>query len=122
MKLVKKILRLLPFVFVLYSMLLPMFTRLPFDVSNYSLYGTLDYFGGNFDPIIEQFYNIFYNSLFEDINFWFIENVADSIFTQIAFGTLVYELYLSLLFLLFDFINMIFGWANKFINKGVDFD
>lgn len=122
MKLVKKILRLLPLIILLYAMLLPMFTKLPFNVEDYDFTSFMNLFGGYFDIILDEFYYTYGGTPFEYLYIWFENNIVASSILSISFGVLAYELFLSLMFLFYDFINMIFSWANKLMNKGGNLD
>lgn len=117
MKLIKKLLRLLPI-----FLLLTYFISIIFNKNGYTdprdLVSFLDIETGNFDVIVDSFTYLVPNKFLT----WFNTNVNSNYLLQLSLSTLFYELYLSLAFLCFDFINMVFSWANKLMNKGGNLD
>lgn len=117
MKIIKKLLRLLPI-----FLLLTYFISIIFNQNGYSnpnelaLY--LDIESGYLDAIVDSYTYLVPN----DFLAWFNTNVSSNYLLQLSLSTLFYELYLSLAFLCFDFINMVFSWANKLMNKGGNLD
>lgn len=115
MKYVKKVLRLFPFVLLFFPMLAMIFN----DGMSVGL-GDLSITGSWFIDIYDLFYGLI--GPFEPLLQWFDINVVDNTILTLSFSVMCYELYLSLIFIMFDLINVIISWTNKFINKGVDLD
>lgn len=122
MKLVKKILRLLPLLFIIGGII----SSIIYSNRNVNeLFSPLDYFnfeGGTWDNFNDSISIIISNPIFENLYYWVADNISNSYLVSWSFCILVYELYLSLCFLMFDFINMVFDWSNKFIKKGKKLD
>lgn len=115
MKYVKKLLRLLPIALLLFPMLAMIFNY-GMSVNLTDLNITASWF--------TDIYDLFYGLIgpFEPLLQWFDVNIVDNTILTLSFSVMCYELYLSLIFIMFDLINVIISWTNKFINKGVDLD
>lgn len=122
MKLVKKILRLLPLLLFLYIAVLCIFSKNTniLSLSNNEIMNIFDLYYLGFGESINE---LMFKSAFPlGLSAWFLENFGNSSFLIIPLFVIWYELLLSLLFLCYDFINMVFDWANKFIKKGRNID
>lgn len=139
MKLVKKLLRLLP-LFMVFGVLIISFSK-----NNGFLIREARTTSSNGTDNVNYFYNSYYQ-IFSDELYGFVSEYADelplfssieSVFDNItgygyneynnsylrfALAVLVYELYLSFMFLFFDVFNFILGIANKWIKKGGNLD
>lgn len=123
MKYVKKILRLIPLLFLIGAIISCIVYSNNTSVNE--IYGPLEYFnfeGGPWDNFNDSMSFIISNPIFSDIELWISNNISNSYLVIWSFYIMCYELFLSLIFLMFDCINLVFIWANKFINKGVDLD
>lgn len=115
MKFVKKLLRLFPIVLLLFPMLAMIFNYgMSVNLSDLNI--TASWF--------TNIYDLFYGLIgpFEPLLQWFDVNIVDNTILTLSFCVMCYELYLSLIFIMFDIINIVISWTNKFINKGVDLD
>lgn len=126
MKYVKKLLRLLPLFIIISCLLSCIFYSFNQNaiINGANYYDPLYFFGiegGVWDSIYDTFSAIS-GGIFDELLMWFNYNISQSYLLDFAFYILVYELFLSLLFLMFDVINLVFVWANKFVNKGVELD
>lgn len=123
MKFIKKILRLLPILLILscliscvvYSIVLR-----PNDFGPLYYFNLEDGLWDNIDNSIMFIING--NSYIMNLFTWITNNISNSYLVTWSFCVMCYELFLSLIFLMFDIINMVFNWANKWINKGVKID
>lgn len=140
MKLVKKLLRLLP-LFVIIGVLFISFSKnngflVRESTSNNSSNNT-----SNTNYFYNSFYQVFDDELIGVVSQYAdelplyaqIENVFDDItgyqynefnnsYLRFSLVVLIYELYLSFMFLIFDVFNFMLGVANKWIKKGGNLD
>lgn len=125
MKLIKKIIRLLPIFSILAPFLAFFFNKGVFNglTSINELHNYIDAFYTScltnfYEPILRLLYAPPFTNLFT----WWRDFTGNNDFLNLAFCIMCYELLISLLFIMFDFLNMIFDWANKFIKKGRNLD
>lgn len=125
MKLVKKIIRLLPIFSILAPYLTLIFNKGVFNGLS-SLSELHNYLIDCYSTSLQIFYGPILKireiSPFSGLFTWWINLVGDNDFLITAFCIMSYELLVSLLFIMFDFINIVFNWANKFLKKGSDVD
>lgn len=124
MKYIKKILRLLPILFIIGSIIsCVVYSRVLTSEGLSPLY-YFQFEDGSWDGINDSLMAIINsNSYFSgNLYTWISNNISNSFLVTWSYCILCYELFLSLIFLMFDVINMVFSWANKWINKGADID
>ena len=117
MKLVKKLLRLLPIIYLIFVFLCiilssnqQMFTK------EFSLFfDNIDLTTGTWDDFFEFNYYIL---IPYDFRAWFESYLSSNYLLLTSLSILFYELYLSIAFIMFDLFNFILALANKFIVKG----
>lgn len=121
-KVVKWFLRLLPILILLYVMICAIAI-----FRNYN--GEIDYinFGDIVSGMIESFMDSYGLPIFDMLGIGnritiffnnYLNIISGNMFTDFVISTLVYELYLSFLFLIFDVFNYMFTIANRFFEKG----
>lgn len=119
MKLVRKLLRILP-ILVYIIMLLCLCCYAKNETYGYNISDLFNWFdieGGYYESIMDSFAFIS-NDTFNNFRNWFTSNISGSYYLFYAFNILVYELFLSLLFLFFDVFNFIIGIGRNWLNKG----
>lgn len=140
MKLVKKLLRLLPFILIFGSIIFMTFSRyyqspINFDFNKsdwtYAFSMSDDLFIWAVDGLVSPFTYIVshillltnyspFNGLWNWFSRQFLYLADDTLVSliKLSFSLLLYELYMSLLFLMFDVFSFIISVAERFINKG----
>lgn len=124
MKFIKKILRLLPILFIIGCLLSCIIYSIGVRTNNLSPLYYFDFENGLWDDFNDCIMQIINNNDYFSGNLytWIYNNISNSYLVTWSYCVLCYELFLSLIFLMFDIINMVFNWANKWINKGVEID
>lgn len=114
MNLIKKLIRIIPIFVFVYPFLILIFNDGVVFNSDFLSLGTW------YDDNYQMFFSLL--GVFENVLQWFKTNLINNIIFDIAFSILVYELYISFAYLIFDILNMFIGIANKFIKGGANID
>lgn len=114
------ILRLLPFLMLLLYVIAHIFAfQKTGNLSSLFSDGLLSFISSTIDFFVSDIFNIAdivgLGNLFDSFYQWVNTNISDNIFTNFVISILVYETLLSLIFLLFDFINFIIEFARKWL-------
>lgn len=122
MKLVKKLLRLLP-LFSFISLFLFLVFQKIYVYNDPQSMQELDTFYKFWETLFTKYNNLIGSiDIFGNIDSWFATKIFignnENFLYFAALYTLEYEIVLSIMFLIFDVFNFILGIANKFINKG----
>lgn len=126
MKLVRKFIRLLPIIYLLFIFLVLIFgkgvwenigTYTTLEEKIHVIVSSININSSVFEGIILLFEEL--QGPFIVILQWFQNNMGvDNYFIQIIFSILCYELWCSLIFLLFDVFSFIFNVAEAWLRKG----